>query len=123
MRGRRSVGLASSQGVENHLQFIASRNDDADRNCPQVKQQAKVVQVTVVEWILIVPLDLNGDTVLETVHSVRGRVHFVVVNRNLRIEALLDPTFGGQFRVDPARYLRLPAPADSYVALEQPEPR
>ena len=38
----------------------------------QVKQETEIIQVAVVEWVFVVPLDLKCDAALEAIHTVRG---------------------------------------------------
>ena len=71
MRRRVSVSLAFAEAVKDLLQFAQSRDDDANRQNAQFLEKPKVVQVAIIEFGFVVPLDLDADSVLEIVDAVR----------------------------------------------------
>lgn len=106
MGGRRAVGGASSEIVENILQVVASGDDNARADRPQVEEQPEIVQITVVEGVFVVPFDLQRHFVFETVDFMRGRRHRQVVHDHFGLELLFNPAAPVEKAVDMRGHLR-----------------
>ena len=66
--------LPAPQLVEDFLQLVGPRDDDADADGVQVEEQPERGQVAVVERVFVVPLDLKANFTLETINLVSGRI-------------------------------------------------
>ena len=47
---------------------------------PEIEQQPKVIQVSVVKWVFIIPLQFKGYAILETVDFVSRRLSFFAIH-------------------------------------------
>lgn len=97
MSGGRTIRRTTPERLEDLLKFITSCDNDADGDCAKIEEQAEVVEIAVEEGILVVPFDFDGHAVLEAVNGVGWRVHHLLIDRDARLETLLDPTLGGEF--------------------------
>jgi len=59
-----AVGITSLKLIKNILKFVATGNDNTGTNCAQIKEKAKVVQISVKKRIFVVPFYFKGNTVL-----------------------------------------------------------
>jgi len=91
MRRRIAIGRASPELVEDLLQLVGPGQDDPDADGAQVEQQAKVVQITIIEWILVVPLDFQRHGVLEAIYLVCRGIQPSGVHLDGRLELFLAP--------------------------------
>src|SRR4051812_17280295 len=99
---RFTVGRPFSDILENLLQFPCARNNNSNLYRAQIEKQAEVVQVSVEEWILVIPFHFNRDAALKTVNCVSWTVNLVPVDDDGSLEFLLDPAFRIKRLVDPA---------------------
>lgn len=111
MRRRIAVGLTSPKFVKDVLQLISPGNHNAHADGSKIKQQTKIVQIAVVERVLVVPLNFQGDPVLEAVDLVRWRVEARAINFDCSLELLLRPPTLRQEAVNVCRKLGLIAAA------------
>jgi len=112
----RAVGITFAQAIEDLLEFVAPRDDNAGTDRAQLEKNPKVIEVAVVERILVVPFDLKGDSVFETVNFV-GRVRTAFpVDPNFRVEFFLIPATLLEFFVKKARYQGFSATRRRYLA-------
>ena len=74
-----SEARSATEFIKNVLQVVTSGDDDAHGHSAKVKQQPKIVQVAVIERVFVVPLNFEGNPVLEAVNLVRGAVLAVAV--------------------------------------------
>src|SRR5260370_6826684 len=95
------------------MPLSAARDDDAGVDRAQSEQQPKIVQVTVVEGVLVVPLHFQRHAVLVAVDLVRRRNVFDIVHDNSCIESLFGPPELEAFALDLFRNPRL-SPAWAY---------
>jgi len=70
MSCRGSKGRTASQAFDNALKFVAARNDYAQRNRPKFKEQPEVVEIPVIKWAFVVPLDFESYPVFEAIDFV-----------------------------------------------------
>jgi len=103
------------------LQLVGPGEDNPDTDHAQVKQQAKVVEVTVVERILVVPFDLKRYPISEAIHFVGWAVPGDLINLDLRVELRLYPSPLAQRVVNPCGEVRAVATAHLNPALIEPE--
>jgi len=68
------------------LELSATRNDDANVDGAQLEQEPEVIEVSVEEWILVVPFDFQRHSVFETIHLMRRRSVLDTVHNDLRVE-------------------------------------
>lgn len=104
MRSRIAVRPAAIELVEDSLKLVAARDYHTDRNHSQIEKQSEVVEITVIKGILVVPLDLKRNPVLETIDFMRGRIQGRAVNENPGVEILGCPALGRKIAVDPGGY-------------------
>ena len=100
MRSRVSVRRASAKIVKNALQSIGPCHYYTNADCTQVEEQPKIVEVTVKEWVLVVPFDFEGDSILEAVNLVCRGVQACAINLKSRLKLLFNPTSFGQKTVN-----------------------
>lgn len=106
MRCRRPVRVSLAQIVEQQLQLGQSGDDDANGKHLKLPQEAKVVQVAVIEFGFVIPLHLDPDAVLEIVDLVRWGRDALSSDKELRLEALFFPTATLKKPVDRDGYRR-----------------
>ena len=103
--GRRvTKAWPSAQLIENQLQFSASGDDDASIDCPQIKQEAEIVEVPIEERVFVVPFDFERHPILVAVYLVRWSSELGLVHHNAGIEWLLDPAELYEVRIEFPRY-------------------
>lgn len=70
----------------------------------QLAKQAEIVQVTVIKFCLIIPFNLNSNTVFEVVDFMRGTGDFVAIDNDFRVKFLLLPTAFREKAIEFGRY-------------------
>jgi len=49
--------------VKGNLELVRPGDDHTHANAAQVKQQPKIIQITVKKWVFDIPLNFNGNAV------------------------------------------------------------
>ncbi len=76
---------------EKRSKLCAARYNYAHINHAKIEQKAKIIQIPIVEWVLVVPFYFEGDSVLENIDFMSGRYTFDLVHYDASIEALFFP--------------------------------
>jgi hypothetical protein len=82
------------------MKFPSAGDNNADLDSAKVKQQPEIVQITIEQWILVVPFHFDSDTAFETVDRMRWTIDLVVAHDDGGCELLLDPAFAVQRLID-----------------------
>jgi len=118
--GRRiAVARPASELRKDLLKLTASRNDNSDVDGAKLEQEPEVIEVSIEERILVVPLDFQRHSVFETVNLVRRRGMLDTVDNDLRIERFLAPPKICEMIVDLSRNERFAAARLENMRLEQ----
>lgn len=72
-------------------QIRAAGNDDANVNRSQIEEQPKVIEVSVIDRVFTIPLDLQSYMPLETINFVRRAVKSCFIDDNRSFKFLFDP--------------------------------
>src|SRR5579872_2537693 len=67
--------------------------------------RSEVVQISIVEWIFVVPLHLDGNSVLKAVHGVCWRIVDVCIDGYFGVEILRMPASNIERLIDGAYWL------------------
>jgi len=105
------------------LQLIATRENNSHAYGAKLKKQAEIVEIPVEEWILIVPLQFECDSILEAIHFVSRRIGFLSINYDAGFEMLFDPPVFSKFRIDPSCQIALVSSADGNPGLVESKAR
>jgi hypothetical protein len=105
------------------LKLIASSNNDANVQSTQFEKQAKIIEVSIVKFGLVVPFDLHAHAVLEAIDLMRRAIDDVFVNPNLRLKFPFSPSPRGECAIYRAGHLALAATADRNVSLAEAKGR
>lgn len=73
------------------LQLITSSEYYSNVNYPKIKEKAEVVKITIIEGILVIPLNLQTYAILKAIDFVGRRVSSFISNQNRRREVGLFP--------------------------------
>jgi hypothetical protein len=73
------------------LKFSRPGHDYAKVDCAQIIQQSKIVEIAIIEWVLVVPFDFEGNPVLEAINAVSRRRLFNAVDDNFRVKRFFNP--------------------------------
>jgi hypothetical protein len=91
------------------LKLIAARNDHSYVCNAEVEQEAKVVEVAVVKFGLVIPFQFERNLALEAINTVGRAFDGLIVDDDPSIEPLLLPSFGLEHFVHADGYEALPA--------------
>lgn len=121
MRGGRPVARTTPQLLENFLKMIGASNDYACINDAEVEQQAEVIQVTIEEWVFVVPFELKRNATLETVHRMRRRRSLDTIDFDRSRELPLHPAALLEWLFKAVRNEGPISSGDQYLASQEPK--
>lgn len=81
-----------AQFDEKVLQFVRAGNNDPNAEDIQFEEESERCEVTIEEWVLVIPFGLDGNPVLVIINVVRGSKGFMAVGRDLDVEAFFNPS-------------------------------
>jgi len=116
-----TIFTSDTKAVENLLQLVATRDDNACVEDLQLEKNAKIIEVANEGLILRIPFKLKTDEVLVTVDLVRTTTAFFVVNVECGLEFLFFPAPRVKRRVQRIGDLGLPTTSDNDFALLEDE--
>src|SRR3970282_2671504 len=95
---RREIAVRRSavQLIEDTLKLVATREDDSNADRAKFKQQTEVIEVPIIEWIFVIPLDFEGHIVLVAIHFMGWRFESLIVDDYSSCELLFYPTASAQ---------------------------
>jgi hypothetical protein len=118
MGGRLAIRRPLSKLLEYFLQLPGASNDDANVNRSELEQQAKIIQVPVEEWILVVLLHFDSHTRLETVNRMCGTIVSRRINMYGGCKTFLLPPLSIERTINAATDEGTISATDKYLGLE-----
>ena len=74
MRRSGAIRRPLAKSFEYFLEFRCPRNDHASVDGPKLEKESKIIQITIEEWVFVVPFDLDGYPSFEAVDGMRRAI-------------------------------------------------
>jgi hypothetical protein len=96
----------STDPLESGVEFRCPSDDYTDIDRSKVEEQAKIIQISIEEGVLVVPFDLDGYASFEAIDRMRRAVDAFLIDENCRRKFLFGPTSFVECTIKPLRYQR-----------------
>src|SRR5438445_10313391 len=103
--------------MDDVMRIIATGYDHAEVTSAIFEQQTKIVQVTIVKFCLVVPFDLDTNTVLKAIDLVSRTIDHVLINSNLGRKLLFLPAACEERFINRISHTAFRAAADADLTL------
>ena len=97
-----AIGRTFAEPPKNLLQLPGSGNDDTYLNGPQFEEKPKIIEISIKERVLIVPLHFQCYAAFQAIDRVGGTVKSLLVNQNGGSKSFLLPALCIKRFVNPA---------------------